>query len=367
LSEIVFILGAGASKDAGAPLMADFLDKSRELHSANKTKPFAKDFECVFEAISDLQQVHSKAELDIHNIESVFAAFEMARVIKKLPGKSDEENSDAQMNSLLVSIRRLIFTTLEQTVLFPSEEGKVYPDQTYNFFAQLIYDLNSDLSQNRCSIITFNYDLALDHALYCNLCPANYCLFGTSEPDRPALLKLHGSLNWAQCSECELVIPWKMEDYLQQTHFSYYSGRTLVPLAVGSRLSSSGITCPSCNKNIKSAPVIVPPTWNKTEYHKSLSKVWQRAALELSDAENIFVSGYSLTETDSFFRYLFALGSVGQKLIKRFWVFDPSQEVHDRFLTLTGSAAKARFMFFNEPFSKAIGIIRRELNVNRKV
>jgi hypothetical protein len=30
VSDIVFILGAGASADAGAPLMADFLDRARD-------------------------------------------------------------------------------------------------------------------------------------------------------------------------------------------------------------------------------------------------------------------------------------------------------------------------------------------------
>ena len=30
MSRIVFILGAGASQDTGAPLMADFLDRARD-------------------------------------------------------------------------------------------------------------------------------------------------------------------------------------------------------------------------------------------------------------------------------------------------------------------------------------------------
>ena len=55
--------------------------------------------------------------------------------------------------------------------------------------------------------------------------------------------------------------------------------------------------------------MIVPPTWNKTEYHSNLSHVWHEAAVELGSARNIYVFGYSLPETDSFFRYLFALGT----------------------------------------------------------
>ena len=63
----------------------------------------------------------------------------------------------------------------------------------------------------------------------------------------------------------------------------------------------------------------------KTEYHNSLSIVWKKAAQLLSEAENIFVIGYSLPESDSFFRYLYGLGTVGDFMLKRFWIFDPDQ------------------------------------------
>jgi hypothetical protein len=79
--------------------------------------------------------------------------------------------------------------------------------------------------------------------------------------------------------------------------------------------------------------VIVPPSWNKTEYADSVGHIWQEAARQLSDAENIFVCGYSLPETDVFFKHLFALGSVGRSLIRRFWVInpDPDGSVESRF------------------------------------
>jgi len=88
MAETVFILGAGASKEAGAPLMREFLDVAEDLLWANEVHPYGEDFERVFNAISDLQRVYSKANLDIINIENVFAAFEMGQLIKKLPGRS---------------------------------------------------------------------------------------------------------------------------------------------------------------------------------------------------------------------------------------------------------------------------------------
>ena len=356
MSEIVFILGAGASKEAGAPLMADFLDKADELRRGGELNQFKPDFDRVFNAISALQSVHSKAELDLDNIESVFAAFEMGRLINRLPGMSDDD-----IESLLVSIRRLILITLEKTVTYPVRDGNIYPNNSYNSFAELVNILNDDGKQNRCSIITFNYDLALDYALNFSSHPADYCLSETTKPGYTSLMKLHGSLNWARCSKCKEIIPYDFHAFFQKYSFPFLGEREIqfVRLELGSKLASSGLK--HCEEDIKSGPVIVPPTWNKTEYHQGLSKVWSRAASELSDAENIFISGYSLTESDLFFRYLFALGSVGQTRIKRFWVFDPDEEnVRHRFEKLIGSGSKAKFVFKKQTFGEAINLISGE-------
>jgi dimeric dUTPase (all-alpha-NTP-PPase superfamily) len=75
MSNIVFILGAGASKQAGAPLMKDFIDTARDLYSSNDVDNKNEDFQKVFTAISELQRVHSKSNLDIDNIEAVFFSF----------------------------------------------------------------------------------------------------------------------------------------------------------------------------------------------------------------------------------------------------------------------------------------------------
>ena len=55
--------------------MSDFLEKADELYRKGQVDEFSQDFKNVFEAISNLQTVHSKAELDLDNIESVFADF----------------------------------------------------------------------------------------------------------------------------------------------------------------------------------------------------------------------------------------------------------------------------------------------------
>jgi len=94
------------------------------------------------------------------------------------------------------------------------------------------------------------------------------------------------------------------------------------------------------------APLIVPPTWSKGEYYRQIGGVWRRAAQELGEAENIIVIGYSLPASDSFFPLLFGLGTVGNKPLRRFWVFDPDEKVGDRFRTMLGPGALQRFEHF---------------------
>ena len=85
MSDVVFILGAGASRDCGGPLMSDFLDISQELLLSRKVDDKEEEFKRVFEAIGGLQRVHSKAQIDLYNIESIFTALELGKVIKPTP------------------------------------------------------------------------------------------------------------------------------------------------------------------------------------------------------------------------------------------------------------------------------------------
>ena len=109
-------------------------------------------------------------------------------------------------------------------------------------------------------------------------------------------------------------------------------------------------------------PVIVPPTWNKAEYQQ-IANVWKHAGLHLSEAENIIVIGYSLPETDQFFRYLFALGTIGDARPQRFWVVDPDADVAKRFQRLLGPTFRQRFRHYRMPFANSLPQLEMELGV----
>ena len=174
------------------------------------------------------------------------------------------------------------------------------------------------------SVITFNYDIGLDLAMYREHLGPDYVIEPAPQnPQAVALLKLHGSLNWATETSTKKIRPLHMHDYLAryETHVSDDGSAIHVP--IGSQLVHYFGQYSQPSRQVDDEPLIIPPSWNKADYHHALSDVWASAADHLSGAESIFVIGYSLPHTDSFFRHLFALGSVGDSPLRRLVVFNP--------------------------------------------
>jgi len=355
MSRTVFILGAGASKAAGAPLMLEFLDVAESLLRGREKPQCVDSFKAVFKARAALQAVHSKSTLDIDNIESVFAAFEMADLFNLALG----ELSADQVKGLSAAIRDVIVETLEASIAFPFRDKRIHPPVPYAEFLDLIHDfLEND--PNSVTVVTFNYDLSLDYAFHFSQLFANYCL--APETKGTPLLKLHGSLNFTICSKetCQQITPWQLGEFFQIANWETYRMGSNQParLTLNRHIAKS---LNHCEQQRAKHPMIVPPTWNKTQHHKLIEPVWQKAALELSDAENIFVIGYSLPPTDLFFRYLFALGTMGDSLLKRFWVFDPDLQIQQRYQDMLAPNALKRFKFTQTNFESAIRLIRDQV------
>jgi hypothetical protein len=353
MSQTVFILGAGASRKAGAPLMQNFLDVSEQLRDGNQVSESLAQFNLVFAALAALSQTHSKATLDIMNIESVFAAFEMAKLLGRLGTLTVQE-----IDQLSDAMSRVIVRTLEKTIKIPLKEGRARAPEPYSRLVELIaktFEVGSGRINlpKRFSIITFNYDLCLDLAFYAGGIHVRYSLADDERKDAIAVLKLHGSLNWGHCSSCGKLVAWPLPQYFQARNWAYAeSDHGTMEMSLHMKEFQD------CKSGTFTGPYVVPPTWNKGQYHNSLESVWKAAASELSTAENIFVSGYSLPESDQFFRYLYALGTVGDLRLKNLWVFDPSSEVEARFRALLGQAAAPRFTFFQAKFEDMFAQVR---------
>lgn len=357
-TDTVFILGAGASREAGAPLMSDFLDIAQDLLVEGRLSNDTKHFQGVFELLAELQIVHSKSSLDLNNIESIFGAIEMSKIIGRLVSREQHEIEIA-----LDSIRRLIVRTLEETVKFTVTNGEIQPHSSYEKFSDLVLEL-IERRNRRVSIITFNYDIALDIALHRSGLKINYMIPGKLHTDGVNLLKLHGSINWGRCAnqECNSIVPHEIDRFLRSYQPPYSSQVVRKDHRV--HISDSLAKLQHCNQQIRgSDSVLIPPTWNKSDYHGMLAKVWSEAADSLNSARYIYVMGYSLPESDAFFRYLFALGTAGKSRIQSFAVFDPDETgtIEDRYRRLIGTGLRDRFEYRPLKFSRAVDELQKAL------
>jgi hypothetical protein len=102
------------------------------------------------------------------------------------------------------------------------------------------------------------------------------------------LLKLHGSMNWLQCPNCQrLFVQYGLkEDILERV------GETC---------------CRHCRKSGYENPLagsLVMPTFLKDLTNFQVKLVWQNAGVELMEAKHLVFIGYSLPNADFEFRQL---------------------------------------------------------------
>jgi hypothetical protein len=305
------------------------------------------DFTLVFRAIAELQSVFAKSTLELDNIESIFAAFEMAELFGRLGSLKD-----AEVKRLTSAIKSVIVTTLETRLRFPVVGSQIRPPGPYGSFANFVRELNRTESTT-VTVMTFNYEIAIDYALQFLSMPLNYCLNPKDPEASISLLKLHGSLNWTRCPnpKCNVITVLEIQKWLPTKRF-FLGDVTQVNL----RMSADLPQCGACGCPSVAEPLIVPPTWNKTQHYTEIRNVWSVAARHLSEAENIVVIGYSLPATDHFFHYLYALGTASPTRLKRFLIINTDPKIGDRFSTLLGPLAKERLR--TEPCTFSEGIDR---------
>src|SRR5258708_8432292 len=230
----VYTLGAGFSADANAPLLYNFLDKSRQLlddPASGLDDSEREEFATVFEFRRKMAQAREKVKLDLDNIEELFGLVEMQQRL----GRSDSKIRNATVYLSAKTLELMISkgTTRQEIIFDPNSQvtgsrevlqsyemdthsGYTPPKfrlDMYDLFAMLIagkFDPKDKRAHRRNAVISFNYDLVLDHALMRAGIPISYHLPAQhlsppalGRPEGLPLLKLHGSTNWGVCSKCK--------------------------------------------------------------------------------------------------------------------------------------------------------------------
>ncbi len=371
-SRPVFIFGAGASANCGAPLMKEFIDRAEDVkfQLAENTRP-SDNFDLVFDALESLKGVHSKSNVYLNNIEDVLGTFEIGRVINKIGSLSKKE-----IERLPDATKIVITKTLEDSCRFRRDNVHIVPNNESDYHGLLNTFESSGSTYiellKKTTFITFNYDVCLDLSLYIKLkkngWKMDYGLNEAIEHSSVKLLKLHGSINWVVCRDCGRVFPLDWATYLNDK-------KNVPPNEKKVRLNFMDLyhldkyqffreseckrKCTGMVDNF--IPAVVPPSWNKTDLSPEIKNVWRHAADAMASADQFYIIGYSLPETDSFFRMLFALGSEGRARMRRFWVFNPDSSAKNRFDKIVSESNSSAYKFVKADFQRAIRFLfRRE-------
>lgn len=338
VAERVFIFGAGASKQGGAPVMSNFIQEAERVLNDTTDQSYLG---IVLRFSDACKSLHAYSNVDLDNLETLYGLAEMAEMTKRFPNYSSED-----ITEVVRALRRVIVKTIEKTLTFPYYERMVAPPEGYRELVESLREIEAD--SRKVAFITFNYDLGLDYALRYHSIPHDYCIDGL-RPGTVPLLKLHGSLNWFLCESCNRVVTWNLNDFFQTGRWQHLSKNGQRHLDFSDHLDEMPHDCSPSHRE----PLIVPPTWNKPTYRSALKSVWATAADVLSDVRDLIVIGFSLPETDLFFKYLYSIGTASARL-RQIRVFDPDERVRERFEGLLGQGAKAKFTFEAITFSEAI-------------
>ena len=332
--------------------MNNFLLVAQDLRRSGRVQDVEQHFRLVEDARTLLAQSHSKSlGIDIDNLETVFSAFELARLVGSL---GDMKKEDLKL--LPDAYRIVIARTLEETIGFENSDRGMLAPEPYRSFVDGIAELRAE-KKPLPNLISFNYDLGLDWALIKAGFNINYG-FSQGRPTASVnLFKLHGSINWVYSEKTKEILQWNLRDAYSNQQNIVHETRDCIRYRISPNLH---LFRPNENPK-ETQPLIIPPTFNKGAENQYLSEVWRSSVEVLKEAENIIVIGYSLPETDQFFKYLYSLGTIGKSIIRKFTVIDPSKGSHLRFEGLLGPAVQGKYHPIYQKFSQAIKQIKHEL------
>jgi len=275
--DTVLILGAGFSKPAGGPLLRDLLTpKFRQKSAANP------------EALEALVRLQADRRQDPRSSESLETLFTEILRMARTRGPMSAADERWEAGWLLQSL----------TIHLASVCGELRVrrrSRLWNTYTEYLRWLRKD--SRSLAIVTFNYDLLLEHLLDDIEVRFEYGKHSGIEYDdasrrrtirrsllhpRVQVLKLHGSANWGVCRGCRKA---RAPDDMVVAFEKAY-----VPLRRK--------TCPQCkDKPMESG--IIPPILEKSGESRHTGPVWLAARQALRRAREIVVIGYSLPQSDS--------------------------------------------------------------------
>lgn len=352
----VYVLGAGFSKPMGIPLQGSLLPA---VIAAFNEEGYVEQEAGLLRLLEGMPGPPAEATL-----EDVFT------LMDQLTAKSGHVFGCSSVD--MHQARRVLVTKIVGLLYKAYNTATVKQRRVYQRFTlRLLYDILNPSNPNIFpAVLSLNWDSVFECELVrcirecklhnlvgidlgCNVEP----FLGDHESDEliryhcPGekllpVLKLHGSVNWLQCAECE-----SMFTDLGTTHEDW-----LKPFLVPS-------ACPRCASRYSltgdKAPLLdvfmVTPTFLKRFENMYIQMVWAKAWRVLQSAKNIIFVGYSMPQADYHLRALLAR-SVSKDARISVILSDAKEEtaVVERFQKFFGVTRVSARNIGTEGFTKAV-------------
>ncbi len=323
MEKTVYILGAGFSIPAGAPSQGELLSQILELDDSD---PGIKEAKSALQNFMRDDLHVDRPNMSGYALEDIYTPLD--RCIAD--GTSFRSKTAAKLTELRGQIEYLISRAIgnkikKKQIDCPHAAAYIHDFARYlvriaSRRAELAKDTDcaADAKQyDPLSVISFNWDILLDNALHealrddCSKCGdydafgvVDYCCYISSiEHDKRIrtglwslgcrgfnvkLLKLHGSMNWLQCPNCQRL-------------FVGFGSKLDILARIGKD------NCRHCEKHGHENRLqgsLVMPTFLKDLSNFQLKLIWQNASVELMEATKLAFIGYSLPHADFEFRQL---------------------------------------------------------------
>jgi hypothetical protein len=322
MEKTVYIIGAGFSAPAGGPNQALLL---KHIFDLDNNLPKVRQYK---EALKDLLvgTLHVAPDcLDQVSLEDIYTPIDRCLA----DGVSLRSKTTAQLQTLRGQMEYLISVAINEGFERTRRPNEKYADEFATYLVKRAAVRAQKAKKGKSataakdwdpfSIISLNWDILLDNALYSALEAhdgkksgdyepigvLDYCCYISSLESwqtriRPGLwtlgargynvklLKIHGSMNWLQCSNCQRL-------------FVGFGEKVNIPIHIDAR------TCRHCEKHGHLAKLqgsLVMPTFLKDLSNFQIKLIWQNAGVELMEARRLVFIGYSLPHADFEFRQL---------------------------------------------------------------
>ncbi len=318
----VFILGAGFSAPAGGPKQESLLKLALALPETKPKIRKAKD--ALRDFLVKVLNV-ARSSVDEISLEDIYTPIDRCLA----DGVSLRNNTPAELQVIRGQMEYLLSLAIDRAFGSKPHDAKEYVRDFASYLvmkasvratkARGTEDASTAKAYDPFSVISLNWDIVLDKCLYQALGEhdhwetggykpigvVDYCCYISSIGSREEriraglwtlgargynvkLLKIHGSMNWLQCSNCQRL-------------FVSFDGKINIPNFINAE------TCHHCRRydiEAKLQGSLIMPTFLKDLSNFQIKLVWQNAGVELMEAQRLIFIGYSLPHADFEFRQL---------------------------------------------------------------